>query len=140
MKILQSFSQYSGAAVGSAATDYLTFWLVLSLTGIPVLAQAIARISGGLLSFMINRKWSFRRETPDRILWDGGRFLALYAVSYSLSIGMFIFLTEQVGYAPLTAKIISDILCFLFNFFAMKHFVFRTPKDKTLNPDENAPV
>ncbi|MEQ8707537.1 MAG: GtrA family protein [Rhodospirillales bacterium] len=144
MKLFQSFSQYSGAAIGSAATDYLTFWLVLSLTGVPVLAQALARISGGILSFLINRKWSFRRDKPDLVLWDGGRFLALYGVSYALSIGLFLLLTKQSGYAPLTAKIISDSTCFIFNFFAMKHFVFRTAKaagkDITVSSDKNAPV
>jgi len=123
-RIFSRLSKYSFVAVGSAASDWLTFTL-LSFAGIsPIIAQGIARIVGGLVSFYSNRHWSFAtNETTSKVI-QGRRFLLLYCLSYGLSLGLFFLMINTFEANIFLAKAMIDTVCFAFNFIVMWLYVF----------------
>ena len=122
-KLGAQFTKYGGVAVVSALTDWIVFVFLEILGSGYLIAQTFARISGGVFSFVINKNWSFD-QTGGHILVQGRRFLALYAFSYGLSLGLLFSLVTLLSLNPYYAKLISDITCFIVNFLAMRSYVF----------------
>ena len=124
MKGAEQLSKYSGAAAGSTVCDYAVFSVLLFFSIGPLYAQMAARIAGGVVSFVINKYWSFGAQGIDGLKTEGRRFLVLYIFSYSLSVFILYLLAEQVGISPYSAKVLADLTCFIFNFLVMRIYVF----------------
>lgn len=119
-----SFIKFTSVAVGSACVDWLVF-TTLNLNGLlPLYSQMIARITGGIFSFLINKNWSFDNREKRGLVIEGRRFLLLYAISYALSISMFYSMTAYFQWSEYIAKLISDTLIYFFNFMVMNVYVF----------------
>ena len=119
-----SFFKFTLVAVGSAGVDWLVF-IALNFAGLSSLnSQMIARISGGIFSFLTNKNWSFKKREKRGVVIQGRRFLALYATSYVLSISIFYFMTVYLEWSEYIAKLISDTLIYFFNFLMMNAYVF----------------
>ena len=118
------FSKYSVAAAGATALDWFAF-LLLGYPGIsPVVAQMIARVGGGVFSFMLNKFWSFDKDGSVTIIKSGRRFLLLYGFSYVLSISIFALIVNGLDISLYIAKLIADSTCFCVNFLFMRHYTF----------------
>jgi putative flippase GtrA len=121
--MFKQLAKYSLAAISAAGGDWIAFILLHQLTGHVLLAQGVARLCGGAISFIINKKYSFKSaDTPKSR--EALRFIALYAVSYALSLvlvsaGANLF-AEHIYYVKLTI----DTALFVFNFLIMKFLVF----------------
>jgi len=124
MAVIKQFSKYGGAALGSAITDYAVFSVLFfyGLGAVP--SQMVARISGGIFSFVTNKYWSFEAKKLSSVKTEGRRFLILYLFSYALALGIFYALNELAGMPAYPAKIIADISCFVVNFVVMRSYVF----------------
>ncbi|MTJ84001.1 MAG: GtrA family protein [Telmatospirillum sp.] len=119
------FLRYCAAALASAAGDWLVFSALLSLAGLPDMAALmVARMAGGLVSFVVNRHWTFPDPARGRLSRQGRRFLLLYGLSYATAVGLFALLSGGIGLPPYPAKLATDISCFVGNFFAMRLYVF----------------
>jgi putative flippase GtrA len=77
-----------------------------------------------LVSFGINKYWSFQSYQHKRALHEAWRFVLLFIVSYGLSLSLFSALT-YFDVRPYWAKLITDTSCFLFNFLVMRFWVYR---------------
>lgn len=124
MKIFFQFSKYTTAALASTVSDWLVFTLLIFTHTYFLYAQAIARIIGGITSFILNRYWAFPGNKNRKIHIEARRFLLLYAASFLLSIGLLYVLGEVVNIPVFLAKALADGSCFLFNFAVMKLYVF----------------
>jgi putative flippase GtrA len=120
----KQFSKYGGVAAGSAITDYAVFSAFLFLGAGILPAQMIARIAGGIFSFVLNKYWSFDTRSRKTLVIEGRRFLVLYAFSYVLALGILYTLTEHMDLGAYPAKIIADTSCFMVNFVFMRRYVF----------------
>ena len=115
----------------SAAIDAGVF-LLLSTIGVhPVLASSIGFMSAFIVNFSGNKKLVFRARSAPGQLW---RYIALVVVNLGLSAGI-VALGIAVGLHPTIAKIVSLVLIAMFNFVAMRQWVFR---DRTPNQDDSA--
>ena len=124
MNIVIQFVKYSTVALLSALSDWIVFVGILALFGSPIGAQAISRIVGGVVSFAINKYWSFESCRRDRTLIEAWRFIVLFGISYTFSLALFALVT-WVGLHPYIAKLLSDSVCFIFNFLMMRFWVYR---------------
>jgi putative flippase GtrA len=84
----------------------------------------MARIGGGVVSFAVNRQWTFGNSAASGLTRQGRRFLLLYGLSYASAVGLFALLTGGLGAGPYFGKIATDALCFLGNYLAMAFYVF----------------
>jgi putative flippase GtrA len=125
VNIASQFAKYVIVALLSAASDF----------GWTIMAQATSRIVGGLVSFSINKYWSFQSYQHMRALHEAWRFAMLFIASYGLSLSLFSGLT-YLGTGPYWAKLITDTSCFLFNFLVMRFWVYR-PRRSTREAAEH---
>jgi putative flippase GtrA len=124
-KLGKQFTKYGGVAAGSALIDWLCFTVMGFLGSGYLAAQIVARIAGGLFSFVLNKNWSFDQR-GGHIVTKGRRFLILYVFSYCLSLTLLITLVEGLSLNPFIAKAISDVACFVVNFLVMQSYVFNS--------------
>jgi putative flippase GtrA len=124
MNAATQFVRYVAVAALSAASDWVVFAALFAASGAPIPAQATSRIAGALVSFGVNKYWSFQSPEHRRALTEGPRFLALFVASYALALTSFSGLTIA-GVAPYVAKLATDSLGFLFNFLMMRLWVYR---------------
>jgi putative flippase GtrA len=125
--IVTQFVKYVFVAALSAASDWVVFAALFAAFGSALAAQATSRIVGAIVSFGVNKYWSFQSLRHARALIEGPRFFALFVASYTLSLTLFATLTFA-GLGPYLAKLITDTTCFFFNFLVMRFWVYR-PRD-----------
>jgi putative flippase GtrA len=129
-KNLREGSAYIAVAGLSAASDWLVFtaisWFFPNAD--VVFAQGPARLTGGLVAFVMHRLWSFKDQEGQGLGTEAGRFMALYVFSFCVSIGTVYVLVDMFGANRYASKAVADILCFVVNFFVMKYYVFADAK------------
>jgi putative flippase GtrA len=125
MNHLQRLSKYGLVAVGSAASDWVIF-TVLVTTGLahPLVGQMISRIAGGVFSFTANKYWSFKSAEDRKLVMEVRRFLLLYAFSYCLAIVIFYVLFDLLQIQAFITKLATDTLIFFVNYILMNGYVF----------------
>jgi putative flippase GtrA len=125
-KVLREAFAYVSVASLSALSDWLVFtgisWLFPH--GDVLLAQAPARLTGGLVAFTMHRNWSFRDQGGRGLSTEARRFLGLYVFSFVLSLATVFVLVELLGANRYWSKAFADLLCFVVNFIVMKLYVF----------------
>lgn len=125
MSHILRFGKFISVAVLAAASDWVLFSILVSLLGMPELGSLMAaRVLGGVVSFLSNRHWTWESNRHIALTQQGRRFLALYALSYAVSVGLFSALNEGLGIPAYPAKLITDSLCFGINFLVMQAYVF----------------
>jgi len=122
--MIARFIKYSIVASLSALSDWLIFIMLSFVNVNPVAALGFSRIFGGLVSFLSNRYWSFAANVTISKFIQGRRFLLLYIVSYGLALGIFYVLTVILNLNIFLSKLITDVVCFVFNFTVMNFYVF----------------
>jgi putative flippase GtrA len=134
-RVVREALAYVSVAGASAASDWAVFALVswLSPERDVVYAQAIARLTGGLVAFMLHRSWSFRDQQGVGLTTEAGRFMVLYVFSFAVSIGTVYLMVDLLDFNRYASKAFADVLCFIVNFVVMKFWVFN---DTTQASDE----
>jgi len=110
--------------LGSAADYLVTIMLASWLNIYYVLANLIGNISGGIMQFLISRKWAFHAE-DGKMNGQMIRFALVFAGSLILSAGGVFLLTNYLHVHYVISKtIISILLGVTYNYFLQKKFVF----------------
>jgi putative flippase GtrA len=135
VRIATQFVKYVLVAALSAASDWVVFAALFATFGSALAAQATSRIFGAMVSFGVNKYWSFQSPRHQQALIEGPRFFALFVASYTLSLILFSTLT-LAGLGPYLAKLTTDTTCFFFNFLVMRFWVYR-PREPA--PDKSGP-
>ena len=125
MKVAARFVSYCSVALLAAGVDWLVFMVLISAFGLwPLSRLMVARIAGGLTSFLSNRYWTWGANRQITLTQQGRRFVLLYVLSYTLSVALFRLLTEVFLLIPLLSKLATDISCFVINFMLMNFYVY----------------
>ena len=138
MRTAAQFAKYVAVALLSAASDWVVFAALFAAFGLPIMAQAISRVVGAIVSFGINKYWSFQSQQHKQVLAEAWRFLVLFTASYALALSLFSALTFA-GLSPYLAKLISDTTCFFFNFLIMRVWVYRPPDPEAGEAGQSPP-
>jgi putative flippase GtrA len=119
------FLRYSWVALMSAGSDWLVFSTLVSLAGLAHLpCLMVARVVGGLVSFVANRHWTWGSRHRVTVTQQGRRFLVLYACSYALAVALFSLLVDGLRLPTYPSKLATDGTCFLVNYVVMNAYVF----------------
>lgn len=121
--IISQFSFFSIASICSLFADLFTFSVLTFLGTNFLISQCIARSVGGFCSFYINRNLSFKGN-KNNLFFQMRKFILLFIASYILSIVLIFSFHQILEFKVYIAKFMSDFLCFLFNFFVMKMYVY----------------
>ncbi|MBL1418934.1 MAG: GtrA family protein [Alphaproteobacteria bacterium] len=111
--------------VGGLATvvNYIIFFILYKQFNIYYnLASAIGFLSGLLVGYPLNKKWTYQADSSDKsqILRYGG----VYACSLIISIGCLEFFVQVAGVSPVYANVGAIVVTTCCNFIGTKYFVF----------------
>jgi glycosyltransferase involved in cell wall biosynthesis len=132
IRIYREPLKFTLASILSAAVDLGIFSLLTRLLSgtliqLVFLATIGARITSGLVNFILNRRFSFRVVTSVRRQFL--RYLLLYGVQLSLSI-CFVYLLAFLPIHLTLIKLFVDFVLFLGSFFIQKNWVFKQPSTR----------
>jgi putative flippase GtrA len=126
-------TRFALVGICAAVTDLLLFWLLNQRLGWPRMgAQAVSRPAGGLMSFSLNKIWTFdnreMRAAPRQfmryaLLWAGG-----FLVS-SLLIELYRAVLPSAGRYDFIAKMLAETTLGLLSFLTQRYWVFRAEPD-----------
>jgi putative flippase GtrA len=125
-----TFLKAQAAAITGSAADFLVFTIMAQLIGRTPdelsLATAAGAFCGGLINFIIVRKWVFI-DGQKRAHVQAGRYILVWAGSILLnSRGMYLITTYFATINFLVARVIISVLVgVLYNYFLQKKFVFK---------------
>ena len=117
------------AAITGSAVDFLIYALMVQLTGnspaMISLATAEGAVSGGVINFIIARKWVFN-EGQHKARVQVARYILVWAGSILLnSLGMYL-VTYFTPINYMVARILVSVLVgVVYNYFLQKRFVFK---------------
>jgi putative flippase GtrA len=124
---------YSAVGVLNTFTDFLVFVLLTSGFGYhSVPANVVSYSAGAMLSFIMNRKFTFRSSfyTLD-LKRQFIRFCAVNLLSLGMSTALVYLLSQSM--APALAKILSVPFVLMWGFLAVRTFVFASPAPEDRN-------
>lgn len=126
------------APVAQAVPRYLAVGAVNTLVGLGVifaakafasaedaLANVLGYGAGLVLSFVLNRQWTFRHQGESWIAFY--RFVLVFAVSYLINLGTVLALV-RLGTNSYVAQTIGIVPYTAIGFLASRHFVFSDGK------------
>jgi putative flippase GtrA len=114
--------KYGCVGGASAIIDAGVFWILNHFGLVPALATAVSYACSFFVNYRGNRDITFK---AGRVHGALPRYVLLVLFNWGLSIGSVAALSAT-GLMPIVAKLISIVLIACFNYFAMRHFVFRT--------------
>ena len=112
--------------IGSLSTifNYIVFLAFFSTNFNYLLSSSIGYISGLILGFMFNKKWTFQlRDHTNSI--EIIKYIIVYFLSLVLSLSVLNILVNNMEIDARIANIFAIILTTMTNFLGLKFYVFR---------------
>jgi putative flippase GtrA len=123
--LLRQFIAFSGVGVVAAVAHYGVLILLVEMGGIsPVVATLWGFVAGAIVSYTLNRRFTFRSDRPHRSAVP--RFLAVTAGGFVLNGVAMWLLNEQWGIPYLVAQVIATAVVLFWNFTANRFWTFGT--------------
>jgi len=124
--ILKDLVRYATVGLGAAVTDLSLYALLTHGLGVhPLIANLISRPIGGMVSFTLNKVWTFRARGRAPLPVQLTRFWCVFGASYALSEGLLFLLHSLAHLGPMPAKIAAEALVGVFNFTMQRQWTFR---------------
>ncbi|MBU0675714.1 MAG: GtrA family protein [Proteobacteria bacterium] len=112
-----------GVAFGA---DFLTFVFLRQVGIILLIANPLARLIGAITAFLLNRHWTFRRDSPKAWWREALAYSLLWIFSTLLST---LVLRQLALWLPPTMEPISKLITeggiVVINYFCSRHLVFK---------------
>ncbi|MBS0251955.1 MAG: GtrA family protein [Proteobacteria bacterium] len=120
---LRSFALYVLCGGSGVAFDFCIFGL-LSTFGVNYqIANACGYLGGTLLSFALNRRFTF--QVFDKTYRRLFKFLSIATIGFLTSWGLIVFLVQRIGLPPIGAKAIVLVVVLLLQFSLNSLWTFR---------------
>ena len=88
-----------------------------------IVANAVGYLIGFIISFTLNRSWTFEHSGP--VLQGALQWALLVAIAYGLNVSIVIAAHNHLGVNPYIAQILGVLAYTLATFFGARHYVFR---------------
>ena len=113
------------AMVGGVATAVhyaILYTLVEGARATPLLASSIGFIAGVIVSFFLNRRFTFTQETP--LLASFFKYALVYAVGFVLN-GFILQALIAMGWNYFAAQVAATLIVLCWNFLGARFVAFR---------------
>ena len=131
MKIYFVLMRFSFLSLATAVLDNCVFVVTYQLTSAILTSQILARAAAVCFNYGLARRAVFLSDESHRTVFP--KYLALVAVSGTLSYALIELLTATFGMRVFVAKLLAESIIFFVNFAIQRDFVF-TRKAKTGGP------
>lgn len=122
--LARQLGAFAGVGVVAAAAHYGLLIALVEAGGVrPVPATLAGYVAGGILSYWLNRRLTYRSGRPHaEATW---RFAAVALVGFGLTWGVMQELTGRLGAPYLPAQLLTTGLVLVWSFLAHKLWTFR---------------
>lgn len=117
------FAAFSGVGVAAAAAHFGVLIALVEATGTDAVRAALAGyVAGGLVSYVLNRRLTYRSDRPHReATW---RFAVVAVIGFFLTWLLMAALVRGLGLAYLAAQLITTGIVLFWSFIAHKLWTF----------------
>jgi putative flippase GtrA len=99
---------------------------VIALYVVPYLVAAVlAALAALVVSFALNRYWTFGRTGSDRLAGHAARYALVFASSIGCGIAILSALVELAGLTPVQAQVAAVLIVAPLSFITQRAWVFR---------------
>ena len=125
-RVRDDLLRYAICGACASAVDYAVFWLLTARAGWgSVFALLLSRPVGGLIGFVGNRCWTWRRQRTFTLNRQFGRFWMVWIVSYALAAAVMYVLSRRWPNDFTLAWVVTGLSVGLFGFLLQRAFTFR---------------
>jgi putative flippase GtrA len=118
--------RYYTVGACAAASDFSIYLILARAVGLsPLVANLVSRPVGGLVGFVLNRLWTFRRRRSLGAGTQFARFWLVWAVSFCLSESLVAVFYNLLGLGVLSTKICAEAIAGVLTFLLQRHWTFR---------------
>jgi len=123
--ILQAIKFGAVGLVNTAIGLFAIYALMYFFDVSPIAANAFGYILGLIVSYLLNRMWTFRndRSAPYSI----AKFVVVAAVAYAINLAIVLCVIDVVGANPYVAQLAGIFFYTFIMFFGCRFFVFHSP-------------
>ncbi len=130
-RIYKYILKFSCSSLLSFFVDYVLYSVIFALSGSIRLSNVIARVFSSIFNFLLNKKVVFKNK--ENLYKTALKYFLLAAVILAVNTLLLRLIVKYVIKNEYIAKIIVEVLLFLFSWSAQRSFVF---KKKGLTTDE----
>ena len=130
-RIYKDILKFSCSSLLSFFVDYVLYSVIFALSGSIRLSNVIARVFSSIFNFVLNKKVVFKNK--ENLYKTALKYFLLAAVILAVNTLLLGLIVKYVIKNEYIAKIIVEVLLFLFSWSAQRSFVF---KKKGLTTDE----
>lgn len=130
-RIYKDILKFSCSSLLSFCVDYVLYSVIFTFSGSIKLSNIIARMFSSIFNFMLNKKVVFKNK--ENLYKTALKYFLLAAVILAVNTFLLGIIVKYVIKNEYIAKMIVEILLFLFSWTAQRSFVF---KKKGLTADE----
>lgn len=126
-EVTRQFIRFCLIGLESTVLNYLVFLIMFYFLSVNYLvSSAIGFMSGVLLGFIFNKKYTFSsdRKVSSTLL----KYLFVYLFSLTVQIVSLHFLTEEIALNPIISNAVLLPVTTIINFFGTKIIVFKNKK------------
>lgn len=130
-KLVVQLARFAASGVANTGLGLAAIYLAMALGVQYVVANALGYAIGLVISFLINRNWTFQRKVGDahrEIL----PFLLLALAAYLANLAAVVSLVELAGAPAIMAQLVGVGVYAICSFLGMKYLVFPTDR----SPDQ----
>ncbi len=131
LRIYRDIIKFSCSSLLSFLLDYLLFSVIFSLSGSKAISNLTARVFSSIFNFMLNKKLVFGNK--ESLAKSALKYFSLAAVILAVNTLLLELLARYAVKNAYIAKIIVEVLLFMFSWTMQRCFVF---KKKGLTKDE----
>jgi putative flippase GtrA len=122
--LLRQFATFTGVGLIAAVAHFGVLIVLVEGGDIrPVIATLWAFLAGVAVSYLLNRRYTFRSGRPHRAA--APRFFAVSAGGFALNGAVMWFLIESWGVPYLIAQVVATAFVLIWNFSANRWWTFR---------------
>ena len=121
--LARQFTAFFGVGLVAAVVHYSTLVAGVELLGFrPVPATLAGYVLGGIVSYVLNRRHTYRSDRPhDQAGW---RFAVVAGVGFVLTLGLMTLFVDRWALPYFPAQIVTTGIVLLWSFFAHKFWTF----------------
>lgn len=121
--ILRQFSTFVGVGVTAAAAHFSTLALLVETDALgPVASSAVGFVVGGIVSYVLNRRFTF--ESTRSHAGAVPRFIMVAGVAFLLNGGLMAVLVHDLGLFYLLAQVITTGIIMMWTFTGYRVWAF----------------
>lgn len=125
---MRQFARYLLVGLLNTGLGYAIIFSCMYLLSLgPVISNAIGYGVGMMISYALNRDFTFKRQVKGR--FTAARFVLVSLLAYSANLGMLLVLIGEAKMHEGVAQVLAGIVYVVTSFLVNKFYVFRVPNE-----------